>query len=86
MSFQLNLVALTESARGHLARLDASGSAICDRFRSPPPHSSSNISSVPPDTAAGVSFEVDVSPSSESTIVSRLTGGGGELHYSLCLR
>jgi hypothetical protein len=37
MSFQLNLLALTESARDRLSRLDTSSASFHDRFRSPHP-------------------------------------------------
>jgi hypothetical protein len=60
-NFQLNLAALTESARDHLARLETSGGALRDRFRSPVARSSSGASrslpSAPPlDGSAALTF------------------------------
>lgn len=82
MSFQLNLSALTESARDRLARLDASGTALRDRFRSPPlrsavPSSTHSPSSPGDDRVGLVSHGVVVGPSGESSSALRLPGGGG---------
>ncbi len=80
MSCQLNLSVLTESARDRLARLDASGSALRDRFRSPSSRSSvlssaSSPSYPGPDRVAADSHEVVVGSSGESSSALRLPEG-----------
>ncbi len=80
MLFQLNLSALTESARDCLTRLDASDSALRDRFRSPASRSATSMSAAMPSPlglahpVAGA-HEVVVGPSGESTFVSSFSGG-----------
>jgi hypothetical protein len=77
MSFQLNLSALTESARDHLSRLETSGASLRDRFRSPPPRSSVALPSSPhPGSAVGVTSDIGVGSSGESSVSARLSGGG----------
>ncbi len=80
MSFQLNLSALTETARDRLARLETSGTAIRDRFRSPPPRSSSTVSALPPEMSRaplGSTSELEQGVSGESPVLVRMSGGGG---------
>ncbi len=67
MSFQLNLAALTESARDRFTRLDTAGGAIRDRFRLPPPR----LGSLSPGSTA----VLEMGPSSESSFALRLSEG-----------
>jgi hypothetical protein len=80
MSFQLNLAAFTESARDRLARLETSGGALRERFRSPPPRPPlSTTSSSPPARALGLTSDLGVGSSGEFSLSSRVSGGLGRL-------
>lgn len=80
MSFNLNLAALTESARDRFARLETQGSALRDRLRSPSPRAPSAASFTSPTprqlSTVGLSAVSEAGTSGESLSSLRLSGGG----------